>query len=109
MVQLVSTFTQSDYKHFETLIITVRLGSFVSLIVFHCVRLNYFSFRGNSQAVSQAGNDGTNRPSPVDYVNTKIYAVSRDYCGDGIKSATEQCDDGNSVDKDECSNSCIGK
>ena len=29
------------------------------------------------------------------------------YCGDGIENGDEDCDDGNSIDDDECSNECI--
>src|SRR3989344_3472222 len=28
-------------------------------------------------------------------------------CGDGVKEGTEQCDDGNQVDSDVCSNTCV--
>ena len=28
-------------------------------------------------------------------------------CGDGFKTESEECDDGNQVDNDSCSNSCI--
>ena len=33
-------------------------------------------------------------------------AGSLDICGDGIRSAKEQCDDGNTVDGDGCSSDC---
>ncbi len=33
--------------------------------------------------------------------------VSSQLCGDGIKNGNEQCDDGNSLNNDYCSNSCV--
>jgi cysteine-rich repeat protein len=30
-------------------------------------------------------------------------------CGDGFKTESEECDDGNQVDNDSCSNSCLQK
>ncbi len=35
-----------------------------------------------------------------------VVGDSCDVCGDGIRGATEQCDDGNTVDGDGCSSSC---
>ena len=32
--------------------------------------------------------------------------TSQGRCGDGLQSAGEACDDGNSVDEDACSNAC---
>jgi cysteine-rich repeat protein len=29
------------------------------------------------------------------------------YCGDGIVNHGEACDDGNNIDDDECSNTCV--
>lgn len=34
---------------------------------------------------------------------------SEDFCGDGLVNGLEECDDGNDIDTDTCSNTCLGK
>jgi len=35
------------------------------------------------------------------------YNYTGGFCGDGVKQANEQCDDGNTNDTDSCRNNCL--
>lgn len=50
--------------------------------------------------VEEQGNDALSSPYVV------LANVSAPGCGDGVVQAGEQCDDGNTVDADSCSNAC---
>lgn len=66
------------------------------VIAAHGHSINWFGNIDNNAQVFYFSNLSV-CPPPVDPVTS---------CGDGIRTAEEQCDDGNTDDKDSCSNSC---
>ena len=48
------------------------------------------------------------RAPPWHFSETECYpgCVLGDYCGDGVAQEDEDCDDGNTLDGDECGSSC---
>ncbi|MCP5468681.1 MAG: DUF4215 domain-containing protein [Deltaproteobacteria bacterium] len=40
------------------------------------------------------------------FITFSLFSCGEDHCGDGIVDIDEQCDDGNNIDSDDCTNFC---
>ncbi len=55
---------------------------------------------------STPGNDTDNTPNEDDEASVTTVPVPAAICGDGIVNGTDQCDDGNAVNTDACTDAC---
>jgi cysteine-rich repeat protein len=77
----------------------------------HCSGMSYRPWESTNNELG-SGTVGSDLPVKADpSPNTygfRLYVGPEPTCGNGIKEGSEECDDGNQVDTDTCSNACKG-
>ena len=102
-MMMLNDFPAGDYKVVLRVAVNGGEGKFLTNIA----ALNIYEvpliFRGPPQILDEV----IPRPNGTDTKLPNIKSTQNPGCGDGVVSDGEQCDDGNNVSGDGCSNACI--
>jgi len=102
-MMVISTLPAGDYKVVLRVAVNGGEGKFLTNIA----ALNIYEIPLISLGPPQILDEVIPRPDSTDTRLPNIESILNPGCGDGVVRVGEQCDDGNNVNGDGCSNACF--